>query len=80
MPNAPVPLHIRNAVTKLMRDVGYGQGYKYAHNYENKITDMSCLPDNLVGRKYYRPTNSGKESIFAETMAKIEKLRKGGQA
>jgi putative ATPase len=76
MPNLPVPLHIRNAVTKLMKQVGYGKGYKYAHDFDNKITDMSCLPENLLGRKYYRPTNQGKESAFAEIMEKIEKLRK----
>lgn len=76
MPNAPVPLHIRNGVTKLMQEVGYGKGYKYAHNFEDKITDMPCLPDNLTGRRYYRPTNQGKEVNFAEIMERIEKLRK----
>ncbi|MDR1918008.1 MAG: replication-associated recombination protein A [Christensenellaceae bacterium] len=76
-PNAPVPLHIRNGVTKLMKEVGYGRGYQYAHDYKNKITDMECLPENLVGRQYYSPTNQGKEPAFAETMERIQKMRKG---
>jgi putative ATPase len=75
-PSLPVPLHIRNGVTQLMKDVGYGKGYKYAHNYENKITDMPCLPENLKDRKYYRPTKQGREPAFAEIMEHIEKLRK----
>jgi putative ATPase len=75
-PNLPVPLHIRNAVTKLMGDAGYGKGYKYAHDFESKVTDMQCLPDNLKDKKYYRPSNHGKETAFAETMEKIAKLRK----
>jgi putative ATPase len=75
-PNLPVPLYIRNAPTKLMAEVGYGKGYKYAHDFIDKVTDMECLPDNLAGREYYRPTNSGKEFIFAEAMERIKKLKK----
>ena len=52
----PVPLNIRNAPTGLMKDLGYGKGYKYAHDYEDKITSMQCLPDSLLGREYFRPT------------------------
>src|SRR5260221_5949468 len=55
----PVPLHIRNAVTGLMKNIGYGQGYKYAHNFDDRVTDMNCLPDNLVGRTYNQPTDQG---------------------
>ncbi len=57
----PVPLHLRNAVTGLMKDIGYGKGYKYAHDYEEKVTAMQCLPDNLEDRQYYLPTNEGFE-------------------
>ena len=75
-PALPVPLHIRNAVTKLMADAGYGKGYKYAHDYANKVVDMQCLPDNLKDKKYYRPSNQGKETMFAENMERIAKLKK----
>ena len=75
-PSLPVPLHIRNAVTKLMGDVGYGKGYKYAHDFDSKVTDMQCLPDNLKDRKYYRPSKQGKETQFAEIMERIAKLKK----
>jgi putative ATPase len=71
----PVPLVIRNAPTKLMKDEGYGAGYQYAHNTEEKLTDMQCLPDALQGHKYYRPTNQGKEQRVKEWMDSIEKLR-----
>ena len=71
----PVPLHIRNAPTKLMADEGYGKGYRYAHDYENKITNMQCLPDSLSGRKYYTPTNQGREARVQEWMEKLEAMR-----
>jgi len=74
-PNLPVPLHIRNAVTKLMKEVGYGKDYKYAHDFDSKVTNMQCLPDNLKDRTYYRPTTQGKETSFAETLERIKKLR-----
>lgn len=60
----PVPLHLRNAPTKLMKDIGYSKGYKYAHNYNDAQTDMTCLPDELAGREYYVPTNRGFEAKF----------------
>ena len=72
----PVPLVIRNAPTRLMKDLGYGNGYRYAHNYEDKITDMQCLPDNLAGNVYYRPTDQGREARVREWMEKLEELRK----
>ncbi len=68
----PVPLHIRNGVTKLMREIGYGKGYQYAHDTEEKITDMRCLPDSLLGKEYYRPTEQGLESRFKERLQKIK--------
>ncbi len=72
----PVPLIIRNAPTKLMKDLHYGDGYMYAHDYENKVTDMQCLPDALKDRKYYRPTNQGLEVRVKERMDDLERLRK----
>jgi len=57
----PVPMHLRNAPTRLMKDLGYSQGYKYAHNYEEGVADMQCLPDELKNRKYYKPTARGFE-------------------
>src|SRR5258708_4311849 len=67
----PVPLHIRNAVTALMKNVGYGKGYQYAHDLEEKVADMDCLPDNLRGRRYYHPTAEGKEKILSQRMEDI---------
>jgi putative ATPase len=69
-PNEPVPLHIRNAPTPLMKELGYGKGYKYAHDYVDAITDMSCLPDSLQGSKFYEPTDRGFEAILRERLAK----------
>lgn len=71
----PVPLHIRNAPTELMKNEGYGKGYKYAHDYEEKITSMQCLPDNLVGREYYHPTEQGTEAKFKERLEQIKKWK-----
>ena len=71
----PVPLHLRNAVTGLMKNIGYGQGYKYAHNFEEKVTDMSCLPDNLAGRVYYKPTGEGFEQRLRQRLDEIRKLK-----
>ena len=56
--NLPVPLHLRNAVTNLMKDIGYGKGYRYAHDHPNEVKDQSHLPETLAGRRYYRPTDS----------------------
>ncbi len=71
----PVPLHLRNAVTGLMKNIGYGEGYKYAHNFEEKITDMSCLPVNLAGRVYYKPAGEGFEQRLRQRLDEIRKLR-----
>jgi putative ATPase len=71
----PVPLHLRNAVTGLMKNIGYGEGYKYAHNFEDKVTDMSCLPDNLANRVYYKPTDQGFEQRLRQRLDEIRKLR-----
>lgn len=68
----PVPLHIRNAPTKLMRELDYGKGYKFAHDYENKITDMQCLPDSLKDREYYRPSSQGHEINYKKRLEQIK--------
>ena len=66
--NEPVPLHLRNAVTGLMRDMGYGEGYRYAHDYEGHFTPTQNLPDSLAGRRYYRPGDQGHERQVAERL------------
>ena len=66
--NEPVPLHLRNAVTGLMRDMGYGEGYKYAHDYEGNFTPMQNLPDSLKDRRYYQPGDQGYERTVRERM------------
>jgi len=71
----PVPLHIRNAVTGLMKNIGYGAGYQYAHDFEDKVTDMPCLPENLAGRVYYKPTDQGFEQRLRQRLDEIRKLK-----
>jgi putative ATPase len=71
----PVPLHIRNAPTKLMKDLGYSKGYKYAHDEEDKVADMDCLPDALKGRSWYTPTQEGREKQLAARMEEIRRIR-----
>jgi putative ATPase len=68
----PVPLQLRNAPTKLMKELGYGEGYKYAHSFEEKVTDMECLPDNLKGKQWYFPTEEGVEKRIRERLAAIK--------
>lgn len=70
-PDAPVPLVIRNAPTRLMKDLDYGKGYQYAHDYAEKMTEMECLPDNLRGRHFYHPTDQGQESRYKERLEQI---------
>ncbi len=70
-----VPLHLRNAPTSLMKGLGYGRGYEYAHDLEGKVADMQCLPDNLRDRVYYRPTNEGIEKRIRERMEEIKRRR-----
>ncbi|MEI7616787.1 MAG: replication-associated recombination protein A, partial [Actinomycetota bacterium] len=67
----PVPMHIRNAPTKLMKEIGYGSGYKYPHDYSNAIVSQSYLPEELKERKYYQPTERGFEKVLKERLAKI---------
>ncbi|WP_394272005.1 replication-associated recombination protein A [Butyricicoccus sp.] len=72
----PVPLVIRNAPTKLMKELEYGKGYQYAHNTEDKLTDMQCLPDSLLGKEYYRPTEQGVEAKYKARLEQIKAWKK----
>ncbi len=79
----PVPLHIRNAPTGLMKALKYGEGYQYAHSFKEALTGMECLPEKLQSRKYYSPTGRGFEKIIKDRLDKWEKVKKkfksGGQ-
>jgi putative ATPase len=77
---APVPLHLRNAPTGLLKGLGYGQGYQYAHDLEGKIADMQCLPDSLRDRTYYHPSNEGVEKRMRERLQEIKRRRSAGAA
>ena len=72
----PVPLVIRNAPTRLMKELEYGKGYQFAHDFENKLTAMQCLPDSLLGRTYYRPTEQGVEIKYKERLKMIKDWKK----
>lgn len=72
----PVPLAIRNAVTPLMQNLHYGEGYQYAHDSKDKLTTLQCLPDSLRGREYYRPTDQGLEARYKERLKQIKAWRK----
>jgi putative ATPase len=74
-PNEPPPLAIRNAPTKLMKNVGYGKGYRYAHDLPEKTAGLSCLPDALQGRNYYRPSGEGQEKALKERADALRALR-----
>ncbi len=72
----PVPLHLLNAPTRLMKDLDYGKGYKYSHDEENKVANMDCLPASLLGRQYFQPTHEGREKQLAQRLEELRKLRK----
>ncbi|MGA3343747.1 MAG: replication-associated recombination protein A [Terracidiphilus sp.] len=71
----PVPLHLRNAPTKLMKELDYGKSYRYAHDEAGRVADMDCLPDSLKGRSYYKPTQEGREKLLAQRMEEIRRIR-----
>lgn len=71
----PVPLHLRNAPTGLMKNLGYGKGYQYAHDLDSKVADMQCLPDNLKDRRYYEPTSEGLEKKLRQRIEEIRQRR-----
>ncbi len=72
----PVPLVIRNAPTKLMKELDYGKGYQYAHDAEEKLTDMECMPPSLKGKEYYHPTSEGLEGKFKARLEDIKAWKK----
>jgi putative ATPase len=72
----PVPLHIRNAPTRLMKNLGYGKGYRYAHSYDKAYVQQEYLPEKLQGRRYYNPTERGFEKIIKD---RLQKWRKTGR-
>ncbi len=72
----PVPLVIRNAPTRLMKELGYGDGYQYAHNLKDKLSNMQCLPDSLLGRQYYLPTEEGLEKRYKLRLEEIKQWKK----
>jgi putative ATPase len=74
----PVPLHIRNAPTGLMKTLGYGKGYRYAHDEEEGVAAMECLPDNLRGRRYYAPAGRGQEAALGERLEAARRRRESG--
>ena len=71
----PVPLHLRNAPTRLMKQLNYGKDYQYAHDIEGKVADMDCLPESLRDRRYYHPTSEGREKLLKQRMDEIERIR-----
>ncbi|MBS1823217.1 MAG: replication-associated recombination protein A [Acidobacteria bacterium] len=71
----PVPLHLRNAPTRLMKELEYGKGYQYAHDIEGRVADMECLPPSLKGRQYYKPTNEGREKLLSQRMDEIARIK-----
>jgi putative ATPase len=76
----PVPLHLRNAPTKLMKSLDYGKDYQYAHDLEGRVADMECLPPSLAGRRYYQPTQEGREKALAQRMEEITRIRQSKRA
>jgi putative ATPase len=75
----PVPLWIRNASTGLMKDLGYGKGYRYAHDEKDGVAEMDCLPEGLAGRRYYRPTDRGREKDLAARLEAARLIRERGK-
>ena len=71
----PVPLHLRNAPTRLMKSLDYGKDYQYAHDVEGRVADMECLPPSLANRRYYHPTQEGREKLLAQRMDEIARIR-----
>ena len=77
MLSEPVPLVIRNAPTGLMKDLNYGKGYVYAHDTEEKMARMECLPESLKGTRYYHPTESGEEMAVKERLEEVLRWKNG---
>jgi putative ATPase len=73
----PVPMNLRNAPTRLMKDFGYGEGYQHAHNFADAMVGMDCLPASLAGRRYYFPSDRGIEKRIAERLEEIRRIKAG---
>jgi putative ATPase len=73
--NDPVPLHLRNAPTRLMKSLKYGKGYKYAHDEEGKVADMDCLPEALLGRQYIEPQEIGDEAAIKRRLDEVQQKK-----
>ncbi|HXF26974.1 MAG TPA: hypothetical protein VN610_06865, partial [Bryobacteraceae bacterium] len=71
----PVPLHLRNAPTRAMKQWGYGKGYQHAHKFEDALTEMPCLPESLIGTRFYEPTERGVEKRITERIEEIRRRR-----
>ncbi len=71
----PVPLHLLNAPTRLMKELSYGKDYQYAHDVEDRVADMQCLPASLAGHRYFHPTNEGREKLLAQRMEEIARIK-----
>ena len=74
----PVPMHLRNAPTRLMKEMGHGKGYRYAHDYDEAAVDQEHLPESIRGHRYYEPTDRGREEKIRAWMEKMRKIRDGG--
>jgi putative ATPase len=72
--NDPVPIHLRNAPTKLLKELGYGEGYRYAHDFEGGIIGQQNLPENLAGRTYYKPTDRGFEQELRKRIERVKEI------
>ena len=79
-PAEPVPLHLRNAPTRLMKELDYGKDYQYAHDVEGKVAAMECLPPSLAGRRYYHPTNEGREQQLAQRLERVQGMRRSSSS
>jgi putative ATPase len=79
-PGLPIPLHLRNAPTALMRDAGYGAGYRYAHDEASGVSDMDCLPEGLTGTRFYEPTDRGWEARIRERLKEIAERRRAARS
>ena len=79
MLSEPVPLQIRNAPTFLMKDLHYGEGYQYAHDTQEKLTNMECMPESLKGREYYHPTIQGSEARVSKRLQDIKEWKRKHQ-
>jgi putative ATPase len=76
----PVPLHLRNAPTPLMKGLGYGKDYRYPHDYEGAVAEQDFLPDQLIGKEYYQPTQRGFEARLKEYLDKVREIRAAARA